>query len=84
MSHIRIKTTYQESDGRGLAIAKTIYADHNLSCDVITIYDSEGDVIFSFEDTEPNNLFDAIKRLVFPFKENRELADGVDYCNEIP
>jgi len=80
MSHHRVKTTYKENSGYyGSEETLTLYADHNNSCDITTIYDGKGEVILCYENWMKDTLVDALNRLDAPFKENRELEDGVEY-----
>lgn len=73
MSHLKLKTEYKETvDSWGNTETKTIYADHNLSCDIITFYDENMKVIFSVEDCMKNNLFEALTRLYNADKEGTE------------
>lgn len=81
MSHLRVKTTYNEEGSYGSVEKKTLYAHHNLSCDYTTFYDHDGSVILSFPDTIDNNIFDAMASLSAPKKDtcSDELCDGVEY-----
>ncbi len=81
MSSIRVKTEYQVSGAYGSTEKKTLYAKHSNGCDVVTFYDEDGEVIFSVDDTEKNNLLEAINRLYAPNKHNGDLAEGVEYVN---
>lgn len=83
MSHVRIKTTYQEQNGNwGEVVDKILYAHHNDTCDIVCIYDENGKVIFCFEDTLRNNIMDAITRLAYYWKEDGfKLIDGVEHMN---
>ena len=63
MSHTRLKTTYKESGIWGSVVEKTVYADYNNSCDIVTFYDDDGNVIFSIEDTLAGNLLEAIMKI---------------------
>ena len=83
MSHIRIKTTYKGEGAYVSVEERTIFAHHNNSCDVITFYGEEGEVLFSVEDTMKDNLLDAINRLSAPCKINSfDLDEGIEYMNE--
>tara|TARA_R110000868_G_scaffold193686_1_gene438872 strand:+ start:203 stop:472 length:270 start_codon:yes stop_codon:yes gene_type:complete len=85
MSHHRVKTTYNESGSYGSIEKRTIYADHNNSCDIVSFYDEQGDYIFSVEDTVENNLVDAINKLMYPFESgSRELSKNIEYYQELP
>ena len=70
MSHYRLKTTYQTQGCYGSTETHTLYANHNECADLVTFYDEDGEIMFTVEDTINNNLFDAIKRLFIPFKDN--------------
>ncbi len=64
MSHHRIKTTYKEIvDPWGTVEEKTVYADFNNSCDIVSFYDNSGNHILSVDDTLNNNLFEAMIKL---------------------
>ena len=79
MSHYRLKTKYNTEGSYGSVDTKTLYAHHNLSCDIVSFYDEDGDCIISVEDTLENNLLNAINRLYAPFKENmRDYVDEVE------
>lgn len=57
------KVKYNDVGNYGSTDVKTLYCGYNRSCDVTTIYDEDGSVLFSFDDTLDNNLFDAITKL---------------------
>lgn len=77
MSHIRIKTTYQEEGPYGTEETRTLYCHHNLSCDYVTFYDDRADVIMCVPDTIKNNLLDAINKL---YTGSGEVGkDGIEY-----
>lgn len=64
MSHTRIKTKYYETvDAYGTVQEKTVYADFNNSCDIVTFYDDDGNSILSVEDVMKDNLLEAIIKL---------------------
>jgi len=80
MSHYRLKTKYQIEGPYGSREEKTLYAHHNLGCDVVSFYDQDGTFLFCVEDTVENNLFDAISRLFYPWDQDGEgLRPGVDH-----
>lgn len=70
MSHYKLKTKYNEDLGTH-TIEKILYAHHNLSCDVVSFYDQDGNHIFSVPDTIENNIFDAMVRLYSPFLDGK-------------
>lgn len=74
MSHVRVKTKYNVEGAYGSIEERTLYADHNNSCDIVTFYDQDGNWLLSVEDTMDNNLLDAINRLYMPF-----VGTGADY-----
>jgi hypothetical protein len=82
MSHYRLKTKYNEEGYCGSTEEHTLYAHHNLSCDVVTFYDEEGRVLISIGDTIDNNLLDAINRLYAPFGSDLKLSEGVEHMNQ--
>jgi hypothetical protein len=84
MSHLRVKTTFHVQGTYGSTDKKTLYCHLNKSCDITTFYDEDGTYLFSFEDTEDNNLFEAMKRLASPQKEARssDLEEGIEHMNE--
>jgi len=88
MSHIRVKTDYEVEGPYASTDTVTLYCHHNLSCDCITFYDSNGDVapMVFCEWSSGNDLWDAMNRLWFPFKDewNGELLDGVEYYHGEP
>ena len=81
MSHIFLKTKYKESAEYGSEIERELFVHHNLSCDIVSIYDDKGNCVFAFEDTVNNNQFDAIERLVSAYCKDGELIEKVEYVN---
>lgn len=83
MSHTRVKTTYSEMGAYGSTKTVELYCHHNHGCDCVTFHHKDGSVPhMAFEEWESgNNLWDAMNRLWFPFKDkwNGELKDGVEY-----
>lgn len=88
MSHTRVKTTYGAEGPYGSTETLELYCHHNHSSDYVTFYDYSGDIqSMCFGEWETgNDLWDAMERLWFPFKNkwNGELKDGVEYYNELP
>jgi len=88
MSHTGVKTTYDEQGYYGSTEVVELYCHHNHSCDCTTYYDKNGDVVsMSFCSwSTGNDLWDAMQRLWFPFKEewNKELKDNVEYYFKAP
>ena len=83
MSHYRLKTKYNTEGSYGSIDEYTVYAHHNLSCDYVTFYDSDGTFIMTIPDTIDNNLLDAINRLYSPFEnKGQDLAEGIELMNE--
>lgn len=87
MSHTKVKTTYDIEGPYGSTEKRTLYCHHNHSCDTIVFYDEDGSVTsMAFgEWSQDNDLWDAMNRLWFPFKDewNGELKDGVEYYTKI-
>ena len=88
MSHTRVKTTYETEGVYAYTEVHTLYCHHNHSCDIITFYDEDGEVVhMSFQEwsMNHNDLWDAMNRLWFPYKDKwgGELKDGVEYYTEI-
>lgn len=81
MSHIRVKSKYIEEGSWGSEIEKTIFVHHNLSCDIVTVYDENGNTIFNFSDAVKNNLYDAIVRSAGVVNHG-ELPNGVEYMDD--
>lgn len=81
MSHIRVKKTYLEEGHYGSVVEQTLYVHHNLTCDYVSVYDSEGKLLFSFGDTIKNNMFDAIVRAAGVINHG-EFPEGVEYMDE--
>jgi hypothetical protein len=80
MSHYYLKTKWREvCYPYGNVEEHVLYAHHNLSCDTVTIYDGKGQYIIDYNDTDDNNLFDAMKRLDRPWQRSQVLEEGVDY-----
>lgn len=69
MSHLRIKTEYNEEGAYGATEKHALYAHHNLSCDQVSFYNEKGECILTICDSVSNNLLDAINRLNFPHKD---------------
>ncbi len=88
MSHTRVKTTYGVEGAWGSTETKELYCHHNHSCDTTSFYDADGSstaMVFQSWDKE-NDLYDAMERLLFPFKEEwgGELKDNVEYYGFAP
>ena len=85
MSHTRVKTTYSIQGSYGSTETVELFCHHNHSSDFVTFYDdAEGKEVTSMffaEWESDNDLWDAMKRLWYPFKIewNKELKDGVEY-----
>jgi hypothetical protein len=87
MAHQYFKTKYKEEacDGGGCyEEERTLYVHHNESCDIVSFYDEKGKCVLSFTDTLENNIFDAMNKLSFPYKDKwfGELLDGVELLND--
>jgi hypothetical protein len=87
MSHRYRKTTYIEEGAYGSEDVKTIYMHQNNSCDVVTIYDEDFNVIISYGDTTRRTLMQGIREMLtdkpeenklieFWIKEDRDKKDG--------
>ena len=83
MSRHRVKTEYVTQGAYGSLDKNILYAEHNNSCDIVTFYEEDGTILFCVEDTEKNNLFDAIQRLYAPFNKDGKLINNVEYYSEI-
>ena len=88
MSHLRVKTTYSVQGAYGSTETVELYCHHNLSCEYIGFYDVDGDIQgMSFGEWEiGNDLWDAMERLRFPYKDKlgEELKDKVEYYQKAP
>lgn len=88
MSHTRVKTTYSNQGIYGSTETIELYCHHNHSCDCTVFYWKNGEVVKAcFNDWESgNDLWDAMQRLWFPFKEEwgKELKGGVEYYSKAP
>jgi hypothetical protein len=88
MSKTRVKTTYAEEGAYGSTEYKTLYCFHNHSCDYTTFYNEDGSIVeMCFGEWESgNDLYDAVERLWFPFKDEwgGELKDDVQYYGVTP
>ena len=88
MSHTRVKTTYEVEGPYASTDTVDLYCHHNHSCDCTTFYYIDGSVpSMSFCEWIPrNDLWSAMQRLWFPFKEEwgKELLDGVEYYHKAP
>lgn len=63
MRTIYRKVNYNEVGNYGEIESKTLYCGYSRTCDIATVYDENGEVIFCFDDTLGDNLFDAIVKL---------------------
>ena len=83
MSHTRVKTTYEIEGAYGSTQTVELYCHHNHSCDCTTFFNSKGEVesLFFCDWSRGNDLWNAVQRLMFPFKDERgaELKEGVEY-----
>mgnify|MGYP000494915386 CR=1 FL=1 len=77
MSHHRIKTKYENDTGMGIVEQKTLYMDINNSCDVVTIRDDDGSVIYSYGEGS-NNFEDALIRLIKGMPETDDTIERWD------
>jgi len=88
MSHTRVKTTYSVQGAYASTETLELYCHHNHGCDFTTFYDVDGVVTgMVFEEWESgNNLWDAMQRLMSPFKDEwgGELKDKVEYYYSNP
>lgn len=88
MSHTRVKTTYGVQGDFGSTEEVELYCNHNHSCDTITFYWNNGEVVnMFFEEWDTgNDLWDAMNRLYYPFKDKwgEELKDRVEYYGIAP
>ncbi len=87
MSHTRVKTTYSVEGPYGSTETKELYCHHNHGCDCVTFMDEKGDPQWmSFQEWDSgNDLWDAMLRLDFPFKNEwgGELKENVEYYQKI-
>lgn len=88
MSHLRVKTKWEQEGPYGSSIERTLYAHHNGGCDCLTYYNEQGEVqVMAFQSwSKGNDLWDAMERLNFPFVSEwwGELKDGVEYYINLP
>ena len=87
MSHTRVKTTYSIESYFGGTEKRNLYCHHNHSCDFQTFHDEDGSITsMAFKDWDKNNLWDAMERLIYPFKDKwgEELKEGVEYYGKAP
>jgi len=88
MSHTKVKTTYNVPGNYGSTEKVELYCHHNHSYNTTTFYNKDGSVTeMSFESWDKDNdLWDAMERLWFPFKEvwGEELKDKVEYYYNEP
>jgi len=88
MSHTRVKTTYSIMGAYASTEIVELYCHHNHACDVTEFYHKDGSTVtMSFMDWESgNDLWDAMQRLWFPFKDEwgKELKDKVEYYTTAP
>ena len=89
MSHTRVKSTYSVEGAYGSTETLELYCDHNHSNDITTFCDVDGDreIMVFGEHENGNDLWDAMNRLWFPYKDNEwngELKDGVEFYTHGP
>ncbi len=88
MSHTRVKTTYKVEGPYASTDTVELYCHHNHSCYCTTFYDKDGEVksMYFHLWSLGNDLWDAMNRLSFPFKDEwgGELLDGVEYYHKGP
>ena len=82
MTHLMIKTTYQQIRDNDLTEQKTIYAHHDNVNDVISFYDENGIKFLCVDIRHESNVLDAINRLYNPSKNLSKLDDGIEYAND--
>ena len=82
MSHIKIKTEYQDEGLYNKIEKKWLYADHNLSNDIVSFYDEKGKLLFAINDSISNNMIDALNRLFNPLGHFDTLNTGLYYMSE--
>lgn len=87
MSKTRVKTTYSVQGAFGSTVTEKLYCVHNHSSDSCIYYDEDGEAtsMVFYEWDDGNDLWDAMKRLRYPFKKewHKELKEGVEYFKEI-
>jgi hypothetical protein len=88
MSHTRVKTTYSVEACYGSTETVAIYCHHNHCSDYTTFYWEDGSVVtMVFGEWETgNDLWDAMNRLWYPFKDEwgGELKENVQYWIQTP
>ena len=88
MSHTRVKTTYSVQGAYASTETVELYCHINHSCDFTTFYYVDGGIaLMFFEEWESgNDLWDAMERLMYPFKDEwgGELKDKVEYYYVAP
>jgi hypothetical protein len=87
MAHQWFKTKYKEYAYYGAGCYEeehTLYVHINESCDITSFYNEKGECVLSYEDTLDNNIFDAMNKLVFPYKKGwfGELLDDVENLDD--
>ena len=87
MSHTKVSTEYDVEGIYGSTEKRMLYCHHSNVSNTVVFYDEDGSVTrMAFgEWSNGNDLWDAMNRLWFPFKDKwgGELKDGVKYYNEI-
>ncbi len=79
MSHKYRKTTYIEEGAYASEDIKNLYMHQNNSCDVITIYDEDYNVIISFTDTTKRTFIQAFEELISDDPEENKLVEYWTY-----
>lgn len=76
------KTNYEEIiNPWGTTEIKQLYSHFNRASNHNLIYDENGEFIFGFTEGDPNNLYDAIQRVIDPYEDDGELKENVTQVN---
>lgn len=84
MAKTRVKTTYECIGPYGSTETHTVHCEHNLSTDIVTFYDDNGEVFLVIDESTSNNLWKALCRLIYPYKFEwgGELNELVEYSDK--
>lgn len=82
MSSRYIKTEYEVMGSYGDTEKATLYIHKHNSCDITTVYDTNGEYLFSFDDTQENNIVHAIQRTLIAMYNDREKNPLVENMTE--
>jgi len=64
------KIKYCEEGAYASTVERTLICQRNNTCDITTFYDDKGNILFSFDDTLNDNLFEKMVEIINNWKDN--------------